>query len=171
MSGVLCDYCVGYFQTSDHLCGEKLSRSLRERVRLHEKTQKELTLTQQGISSAVQDIKRLEAEVQKLHEEIMRRDTRPDFERGEYAGQDAMLRHLEKMDETNNSAMATAVKKSPYVQGLFRLLAQHADSLHCASYSLGQEFDPEAAKAFHSEFCIVQKRCELWSKDLVNEDG
>lgn len=171
MSGVPCEECQGYFQTSEHLCGEKLSRSLEERVLLHEKTQKELALAQQGISSAVQDIKRLEAEVEKLNLELMARDVHPDFERGEYAGQDAMLRHLEKMDENNNSAMAAAVKKSPYVQGLFRLLAQHADSLHCASYSLGQAFDPEAAKAFHSEFCIVQKRCELWSKDLVPEDG
>ena len=107
--------------------------------------------------------------IEKLNLELMERDTRPDFERGEYAGQDAMMRHLEKMDENNNSAMATAVKKSPYVQGLYRLLAQHGDSLHCASYSFGQEFDPEAAKAFHSEFCIVQKRCELWSKDLVKD--
>lgn len=52
-----------------------------------------------------------------------------------------------------------------------RLLAQHGDSLECASYAFGHEFDPEAAKAFHSEFCIVQKRCELFSKDLVPEDG
>ena len=169
MSGVLCNYCNGYFQSSEHLCGEKLSRSLEERVLLNEKTQKELVLAQQGISSAVQDIRRLEAEVEKLNLELMERDTRPDFERGEYAGQDTMMRHLEKMDENNNSAMAAAVKRSPYIQGLFRLLAQHADSLHCASYSFGQEFDPEAAKAFHSEFCIVQKRCELWSKDLVKD--
>ena len=136
MSGVLCEGCQGYFQTSEHPCGAKLLK-----------------------------------EVEKLNLELMERDTRPDFERGEYAGQDAMMRHLEKMDENNNSAMAAAVKKSPYVQGLYRLLAQHADSLHCASYSFGQEFDPEAAKAFHSEFCVVQKRCELWSKDLVPDDG
>ena len=150
---------------------DELCRSLAERVLLHEKTQKELALAQQGISSAVQDIKRLEVEVEKLNLELMERDTRPDYERGEMDGQDAMMRHLVKMDENNNSAMAAAVKKSPYVQGLMRLLAQHGDSLECASYAFGQEFDPEAAKAFHSEFCIVQKRCELWSKDLVPADG
>jgi hypothetical protein len=109
-------------------------------------------------------------EVARLNEELMKRDTAPDYERGEMDGQDAMMRHLVKMDE-NNSAMATAVKKSPYVQGLLRLLAQHGDSLECASYAFGQEFDPEAAKAFHSEFCIVQNRCELFSKDLVQDDG
>jgi hypothetical protein len=185
MSGVLCDRCEGIFRTSEHDCGVKyvatieqheanidfLHRRLETQVGEHERTKKELVLAQQGISSAVQDIKRLEAEVQKLQEEAMRRDTLPEFERGEYAGQDAMMRHLEKMDENNNSAMAAAVKKSPYVQGLMRLLAQHGDSLECASYAFGQEFDPEAAKAFHSEFCIVQKRCELFSKDLVSTDG
>jgi hypothetical protein len=113
---------------------------------------------------------KLAKEVEKLNLALMERDTRPDYERGEMDGQDAMMRHLEKMDQDNNSAMATAVKKSPYVQGLMRLLATHGDSLHCASYSFGQEFDPEAAKVFHSEFCIVQKRCELWSKDLVKEN-
>jgi hypothetical protein len=185
MSGVLCDRCEGIFRTSEHDCGVKyvatieqheanidfLHRRLETQVGEHEKTQKELALAQQGISSAVQDIKRLEAEVEKLQEEAMRRDTNPDFERGEYYGQDRMMEHLVKMDENNNSAMATAVKKSPYVQGLMRLLAQHGDSLECASYAFGQEFDPEAAKAFHSEFCIVQKRCELFSKDLVPTDG
>jgi len=185
LSGQPCIHCNGVFPTSEHDCGVKyvgtfaqwdaqldyLGRSLEERVGKHEQTQKELVLAQQGIASAVQDIKRLEAEVEKLNLEIMRRDTMPDFERGEFEGQDAMMRHLVKMDENNNSAMATAVKKSPYVQGLLRLLAQHGDSLECASYAFGQEFDPEAAKAFHSEFCIVQKRCELFSKDLVPVDG
>lgn len=185
MSGVQCLHCNGIFPTSEHDCGVKyvasfaqwdaqldfLARSLEERVGRHEKTQKELALAQQGISSAVHDIKRLEAEVHKLQEEAMRRDTNPDFERGEYYGQDRMMEHLEKMDENNNSAMAAAVKRSPYVQGLLRLLAQHGDSLECASYSFAQEFDPEAAKAFHSEFCIVQKRCELFSKDLVKDNG
>jgi hypothetical protein len=169
MSGYLCRYCQGVFPTSDHLCGEKLSRSLEERALLYEKTQKELALAQQGISSAVQDIKRLEAEVEKLNLALMERDTRPDYERGEMDGQDAMMRHLVKMDENNNSAMAAAVKKSPYVQGLLRLLAQHADALLSASYSWDQPFDPEAAKAFHSEFCIVQKRCELFSKDVAED--
>lgn len=185
MSGVLCDRCEGIFRTSEHDCGVKnvatvaqheanidfLHRRLETQVGEHERTKKELALAQQGISSAVQDIKRLEAEVEKLNLALMERDTRPDYERGEMDGQDAMMRHLEKMDENNNSAMAAAVKKSPYVQKLMRFLAQHADSLLCASYSSDQPFDPEAAKAFHSEFCIIQKRCELLSKDLVPEDG
>ena len=185
MSGVQCFLCNGIFPTSEHECGVKylatlnqydanidfLQRRLETQVGEHERTKKELALAQQGISSAVQDIKRLEAEVEKLNLQLMERDTRPDYERGEMDGQDAMMRHLVKMDENNNSAMAAAVKKSPYVQGLMRLLAQHGDSLDCASYSFGQEFDPEAAKDFHSEFCIVQKRCELFSKDLVPTDG
>lgn len=185
MSGVQCFLCNGIFPTSEHDCGVKyvatlnqydanidfLQRRLETQVGEHEKTQKELALTKQGISSAVQDVKRLEAEVEKLNLQIMERDTRPDYERGEMDGQDAMMRHLEKMDENNNSAMAAAVKKSPYIQRLMRFLAQHGDSLLCASYSSDQPFDPEAAKAFHSEFCIIQRRCELLSKDLVPDDG
>lgn len=185
MSGVQCFLCNGLFPTSEHDCGVKylatlnqhdasidfLQRRLEAKVGEHEKTQKELALAQQGISSAVQDIKRLEAEVEKLNLALMERDTRPDYERGEMAGQDAMMRHLEKMDENNNSAMAAAVKRSPYVQRLLRLLARHGDSLECASYSFAQEFDPKAAEAFHSEFCITQKRCELFSKDLVEDNG
>jgi len=162
MSGVLCDACQGYFQTAAHRCSVKLQEELNEQI-----VDKHRWLDILNETCKERDLAR--KEVEKLNLELMERDTRPDFERGEYAGQDAMMRHLEKMDENNNSAMATAVKKSPYVQGLYRLLAQHADSLDCASYSFGQEFDPEAAKAFHSEFCIVQKRCELWSKDLVKD--
>ena len=102
MSGVLCDRCGGIFRTSEHDCGVKyvatieqheanidfLHRRLETQVGEHERTKKELALAQQGISSAVQDIKRLEAEVEKLNLQLMERDTRPDYERGEMDGQE-----------------------------------------------------------------------------------
>lgn len=136
MSGILCEECQGYFQSSEHPCGTKL-----------------------------------QLEVEKLQLELMARDTKPDFERGEYAGQDAMMRHIEKLTDDNNSALAAAVRKCELYQVKVRVLAQVADKLECASYSFGETFDPEAAKAFYSEFCILQKRCEIFAKDEVKLEG
>jgi hypothetical protein len=185
MSAYLCDSCRGLFQTSEHDCGTKylasllqsdanldfLSRRLEQRVGEHEKTQKELALAQQGIASAVQDIKRLEAEVEKLNYEIMERDTRPEFERGEYAGQDAMMRHIGLLKEDSGSELARAVKRCYFVQTPLRVLAEVAEYLEVAGYTLGHEHDPAAAKDLHAELSILQKRCELFSKDLVQDDG
>jgi hypothetical protein len=177
MSGFLCDRCEGVFRTSEHDCGVKyvatiaqheanidfLHRRLETQVGEHERTKKELALAQQGISSAVQDIKRLDAEVEKLNLELMERDTRPDYERGEMDGQDAMMRHLVKMDEENNSAMANAVRSSPLFKVRAEILRQAAEWLETASYKSGEVFDPDAAKACHFELSVVQTRAEKYA--------
>lgn len=136
MSGVLCEDCQGYFQTSDHPCGVKLTK-----------------------------------EVEKLNYALMERDTRPDYERGEMDGQDAMMRHLVKMDEENNSAMANAVRSSPLYQTKVQVLAQVAEWLQVAGFSLGEAFDADAAKASFNELALLQKRCELFAKDAKKEGG
>lgn len=134
MSGVLCEDCQGYFQTSEHPCGAKLAK-----------------------------------EVEKLNLALMERDTRPDYERGEMDGQDAMMRHLVKMDEENNSAMANAVRSSPLYQTKVQVLAQVAEWLEVAGFSLGETFDVDAAKACFNSLALLQKRCELFAKDAAKE--
>jgi hypothetical protein len=120
--------------------------------------------------AALERVGVLEHAVRTLQEEAMRRDACTDFERGEYAGQDAMLRHITLLDEASNSLLAAAVKKCHFVQAPLRVLAELADKLPCASYSFEQQFDVKAARAFHSEFSLLQKRCELFAKDLVVDD-
>jgi hypothetical protein len=105
----------------------------------------------------------LEAEVKQLQEEIMRRDTLPDFERGEYAGQDAMLRHIALLKEDSNSQLAAAVRACPLVQVRAEILRQAAENLEAASYKLKEPFDPEAAKALHFELSVVQSRAEMYA--------
>ena len=95
-----------------------------------------------------------------LQEEAMRRDTLPEFERGEYAGQDAMIRHIALLTEESNSQLALAVKNCALVKVRAEILRQVAENLEPASYKLGETFDPEAAKAFHYELSICQLRAE-----------
>lgn len=105
----------------------------------------------------------LETEVKKLQEEAMRRDTLPDFERGEYAGQDAMIRHIALLTEDSNSQLAEAVRKCALVQVRAEILRQAAENLEAASYKLKEPFDPEAAKALHFELSVVQSRAEKYA--------
>lgn len=69
-----------------------------------------------------------------------------------------MMRHLVKMDEENNSAMANAVRSSPLFKVRAEILRQAAEWLETASYALGEAFDLEAAKACHFELSIIQLR-------------
>jgi hypothetical protein len=130
MSGVLCEDCQGYFQTSEHPCGVKLQK-----------------------------------EVNTLQNEIMARDTKPDFERGEYHGQDQMLIHIVKLREDNNSMLAKAVRDCPMFKDRCTVLRQVAETLETAGFMLGEPHDPEAAKAHQVELGILQKRAALFGID------
>lgn len=128
MSGVLCEDCQGYFQTSEHPCGTKLAK-----------------------------------EVEALKYELMGKDVHPDFERGEYAGQDSMMRHIALLSEDNNSQLADAVKACALVKVRAEILRQVAETLESASYKTGEAYDPEAAQAFRVELCILQARAEKYA--------
>lgn len=128
MSGVLCEACEGYFQSSEHLCGVKLSK-----------------------------------EVEKLQLEIMARDVHPDFERGEFAGQDATIKHIALLGEDSDSLLARAVKACSLVKVRADILRQAAECLETASFKTGEPYDPEAAIALRFELCIVQARAERYA--------
>ena len=93
----------------------------------------------------------------------MRRDTLPEFERGEYAGQDAILRHIAGMDETNNSAVAQVIRHSEPFKTRAEILRQVAEWLAVASFQTGYEYDPEAARACQHELGILQARANKYA--------
>lgn len=128
MSGVLCETCQGYFQTSEHPCGVTLAK-----------------------------------EVEKLQLEIMARDVHPEFERGELAGQDSMIRHIGRLAEDSNSQLAVAVKACGLVKVRADILRQVSEVLETASFKTGENYDPEAAHACRFELCILQARAEKYA--------
>lgn len=128
MSGVLCEDCQGYFQTSEHPCGTKLAK-----------------------------------EVEALKLELMAKDVQPDFERGEFAGQDSMMRHIGLLSEDNNSQLADAVRACSLVKVRAEILRQTAEYLEAASFKTGDNYDPEAARALRFELCIIQSRAEKYA--------
>lgn len=105
----------------------------------------------------------LAKEVEKLNLELMARDTRPDYERGEMDGQDAMMRHLAKMDEQNNSAMANTLRNSPLFKARAETFRQIAEYLEVATFKVGVAYDPEAAKACRNELSLLQARAERYA--------
>lgn len=146
MSGQPCIHCNGVFPTSEHDCGVKY-------VGTFAQWDAQLDYLGRCLEDATKEVAR-------LNEELMKRDTMPDFERGEFAGQDAMMRHIAGMDETNNSALALCIRNSAPFKARAEVLRQVAETLEYASYKIGETFDPEAAKAFHFELGICQARAE-----------
>jgi hypothetical protein len=102
-------------------------------------------------------------EVEKLSYEIMYRDTKPDYERGEWDGQEAMLRHVSKLTEDNNSRLADTVRHCEIYKVRAEILRQVAEVLEYASYGPNDEFDPEAAKACRFELQILQQRAQKYA--------
>jgi hypothetical protein len=134
MSGVLCEACKGYFQTSEHACGAMLAK-----------------------------------EVDKLQHELMAMSVHPDYERGTRDGEDIAMHHAKKLDDKNNSQFADAVRASPLYQTKVQILRQVAEYLEHAGFVSGETFDAEQVSAFFHEFCILQKRCEIFSKDYEGD--
>jgi len=158
MSGVLCEGCGGMFPSSKHPCGAKLLKELNEQI-----VDKHRYLDILNETCKERDLAR--KEVEKLNLELMARDVHPDFERGEYHGQDQMLIHIVKLREDSNSLLAQAVRDCPMFKDRCRLLRQVADYLTVASFKLGEAFDPAAAKDCHNELSILQKRAEMFGGD------
>ncbi len=160
MSGVLCEECQGYFQTSAHQCGAKLQEELNQQILDKHRYLDLLDATAKERDAALK-------EVEKLNLELMERDTRPDFERGEYAGQDATIRHIGLLTEEANSQLAKAVRGCPTFKSRAEVFRQIANYLEVATFKLGVEYNPEAANACRVELSLLQARAARYAAPEV----
>lgn len=107
-------------------------------------------------------VQQLTSEVEKLGLELMAAQVKPDYERGELAGQDAMMHHIAKLTEESNSALAEAVRKCDLVKNRCFILQQVAEYLEIVGYKVGEKLDLEALVACRSELSILQRRAEFF---------